>query len=202
MLTLFHAPRSRSTRIIALLHELDAMNKVDIQVVTIPRVDGSGGPDPRNPHPDRKVPFLVHNGVEIWESSAIILYLTELFPDAKMGPVVGEPLRGAYLSWLAWYGDVVEPVMVLQAAGLSHPFLQATFRGMPELVARLEKALSDKPFLLGDRFTAADLLLHSPFAWYRDAVPDVPVIKAWIERCDGRASVGQAAEFDKTAKAA
>jgi glutathione S-transferase len=202
MLKLFHAPRSRSTRIIALLDELGVMDKVDIEVVTIPRVDGSGGPDPKNPHPEHKVPLLVHDGVEIWESPAIILYLTDLFPQAGMGPVVGDRLRGSYLSWLAWYGDVVEPVMVFEAAGLSHPYLQATFRGMPELVARLTAALADKPYLLGDRFTAADLLLYSPFAWFPDATPDVAVIKAWIARCAARPSIAAAAAFDGRALAA
>ena len=196
MLTLFHSPRSRSTRIISLLHELGAFNQVDVQIVTIPRVDGSGGPDPKNPHPEHKVPLLVHDGVEIWESPAIILYLTDLFPDVGLGPMVGDRLRGAYLSWLAWYGDVVEPVMVMQAAGLSHPILQATFRGMPELVARLEKALSNAPYLLGDAFSAADLLLYSPFAWFPEVTPDVPAIKAWIDRCGQRASMKEATTFD------
>ncbi|WP_163473498.1 glutathione S-transferase N-terminal domain-containing protein, partial [Klebsiella michiganensis] len=84
MLTLFHSPNSRSTRIVALLKELDALDRVRIEIVTIPRRDGSGGRDPRNPHPDGKVPLLVEDGVQIWESSAIVQHLADLFPEAGL----------------------------------------------------------------------------------------------------------------------
>jgi glutathione S-transferase len=100
MLTLHHAPQSRSSRILWLLEELGA--DYDIVYTNIPRMDGSGGPDPANPHPDKKVPALVHDGRLVTESVAIALYLTDLFPKAGMGPAVGGPDRGAYLTWLAY----------------------------------------------------------------------------------------------------
>ncbi len=194
MITLFHSPRSRSTRIVALLKELDALDAVRIEVVTIPRMDGSGGRDPRNPHPDGKVPLLDHDGVLVWESSAIIQYLAELFPASGLGIPVGDPQRGPYLSWLAWYAGVVEPVLTLKALGLEHPGLGRTFRTEAEVVARLADAVSDRPFLLGDRFTAADLLLHSPYAWF--GKPGLPEIDAWVDRCMDRPGARFAADFD------
>lgn len=181
MLLLYHSPKSRSTRIIALLHAMRVMDKVDIRVVTIPRQDGSGARDPANPHPEGKVPVLVHDGVEIWESAAIILCLTDLFPDAGLGEPAGDPQRGRYLSWLAWYGSVIEPVLVLSYIGVEHPALQATFRGMDQIAARLSAALADDPWLMGSRYTAADLLLASPFHWFPDATPDDPAIKDWVD---------------------
>ncbi|WP_312365903.1 glutathione S-transferase family protein [Ensifer sp.] len=202
MLTLYHAPRSRSSRIITLLRELDALDKVDIVIVDITRGDGSGAKDPRNPHPDGKVPLLVHDGVVIWESIAIIQYLTDLFPAKKLAPLAGDPKRGRYLSWLAWYAGVVEPVLIAEAAGLSHPYLQATFRGSAEMAQQLETALTKSPYLMGDEFSAADLLLYSPFAWYPEATPDVPAVKAWIARCAARPSVQWAAEFDASQQVA
>lgn len=202
MLTLYHSPQTRSTRIIGLLHELGVFDQVDIRIVGIRRQDGSGGHDPANPHPEGKVPLLVHDGVEIWESGAIILYLTDLFPQTGMGVPPGHKDRGTYLSWLAWYGSVVEPVMVFQAAGLSHPYLQSTFRGMPELTNRLENALQRRPYLLGDRYGAADLLLASPFQWFPDATPDVPVIRDWIARCSNRPVLSEVTAFEQRALAA
>lgn len=196
MLTLYHSPRSRSSRIIRLIDELDIWTEVDIRIVSITHNDGTGEHDPKNPHPEGKVPLLVHDGVEIWESNAIILYLTDLFPKTGMGPVAGDPLRGRYLSWLAWYGNVVEPVLVFGAAELSHPILDVTFRGLPEMTARLASALEDAPFLMGEQFTAADLLLVSPFIWFPDVTPDQPAIKAWIKRCEARPSAKKMAEFD------
>lgn len=196
MLTLYYSPNSRATRIIRLIEELDIWDAIDIKVVGIPRQDGSGAADPANPHPEGKVPLLVHDGVEIWESNAIILYLTDMFPKAQMGPVVGDPLRGPYLSWLAWYGNVLEPVFVTSVAQLSHPMLTATFRGVPEMTARLVSTLERSPYLLGDSFSAADLLIVSPFTWFPGGTPDHSAIHAWLERCEARPSAAKAAAFD------
>lgn len=194
MITLFHSPRSRSTRIVALLKELDALDDVTIEVVSIPRMDGSGRRDPRNPHPDGKVPLIDHDGVLVRESSAIIQYLAELFPKAGLAIPAGHPQRGAYLGWLAWYAGVVEPVLTFEAVGIDHPALARTFRTGAEVKARLAETLRDKPYLLGDRFTAADLLLHSPYAWF--GKPGVPEIDAWVDRCMDRPGARFAAEFD------
>ncbi|MGQ7846651.1 glutathione S-transferase family protein [Granulosicoccus sp. 3-233] len=195
MLTLFHSPMSRSTRIMQLLHELDALDQVEIRQVTIPRQDGSGQVDPDNPHPEGKVPVLVHDGCIIRESNAIILYLTDLFPSA-LAPVVGAAGRGSYLSWLAYYGNVVEPVLVHHFAELSHPVLDSTFRGVPELKRQLENTLNSNDFLLGSEYSAADLLVASPFAWFPDLAPDVPSIQGWLKRCEARPSNAAAAAFD------
>lgn len=200
MLTLYHSPRSRSSRVVALLHELDALDAVTIERVTIPRQDGSGASDPRNPHPEGKVPYLVHDGVEIRESSAIMLYLADLFPDAGLSIPPGHRQRGAYLSWFAWYAGVVEPVMLLEALGLSHPALQATFRDGEAMRQRLRAALAKGPFLFSERFTAADLLLHSPYAWF--GKPGDPVLDAWIDRCMARPGAAHALAFDTAAQAA
>ena len=194
MLTLFHSPNSRSTRVVALLHDLGALDAVRIETVTVARRDGSGEPDARNPHPDRKVPFLFHDGVAVWESSAIMLHLADLFPQAGLAVPIGHPQRGAYLSWFAWYAGVMEPVMMIEAAGVAHPALAATFRGGAEMRARLAAALEGRPYLLGEELTAADLLVHSPFAFF--GKPGVPVIDAWVDRCQARPGVAYAAKFD------
>ncbi|KQP99043.1 putative glutathione S-transferase [Methylorubrum extorquens] len=194
MITLFHAPQSRSTRIVALLKDLDALDAVRIETVTIPRMDGSGARDPRNPHPEGKVPLLDHDGVLVRESSAIIQYLAELFPKTGLSIPAGHPQRGAYLSWLAWYAGVVEPVLTLEAIGLDHPAIARTFRTSADIKARLAAALKDRPFLLGDHFSAADLLLHSPYAWF--GKPGEPTIDAWVDRCMDRPGARFAAEFD------
>src|SRR5262249_58314846 len=116
MLTLHHAPQSRSSRILWLLEEVGATYQ--IALTNIPRPDGSGASDPKNPHPDKKVPALVDDGVLVTESAAIVLYLTDKFPAARVGPVAGDPLRGPYPSWLPDYARVVEPVPPRAAARL------------------------------------------------------------------------------------
>lgn len=201
MLTLFHSPQSRSTRIVQLIHEMDIADQVEIRCVSIPRQDGSGHRDPANPHPEGKVPLLVHDGAMIRESNAIITYLTELFPQAGLAPVPGAPGRGAFLGWMAYYGNVVEPVMVFNAVDLAHPALDATFRNKTDLANRLAEALDTQPYLLGSTFSAADLLLASPFAWFPAATPEHAGIKAWVERCNARPARAVAAEYDAEAMA-
>jgi glutathione S-transferase len=196
MLTLFHAPHSRSSRIVTLTHEMGIADRVTLHPVTIRRIDGTGAPDPANPHPEGKAPALLHDGTLVTESAAIILYLTDLFPEAGLAPLPGTPERGDYLTWLFWYGSVMEPALISAAAGLSHPWLEAAIRGVPEITERLTRALADRPWLLGDRFSAADLLVHSPYAWFRDATPDVPAIRDWVARCQARPAVARTRAAD------
>ncbi len=196
MLTLIHSPQSRSSRIVTLIDEMGIHDWVKIEPVTILRQDGSGGRDVANPHPEGKVPLLIHEGAVIRESGAIIQYLTDMFPDAGLGRAVGHPQRGDYISWLYWYGSVMEPVLVQAAAGVSHPYLQAAIRGVPEVTARLASALRHQPFLLGDTYSAADLLVHSPYAWFRDATPVDPAIRDWVQRCMARPSVARTMASD------
>ena len=196
MLTLYHAPMSRSSRIVTLIDEMGIGDKIEIRTMMIRRRDGSGGVDPANPHPEGKVPCLVHDGTVITESAAIILYLTALFPHSGMAPLPGTAKRGEYLTWLFYYGSVMEPVMYLQMADVTSPMLQGNYRGPAEVAARLFKALERSPFLLGDSYSAADLLVHSPFAWMPDYTPDVPAIRDWVARCQARPSVGRTNAFD------
>lgn len=195
MLTLYHAPLSRSSRIIWLLEELGA--EYDLRVVDIPRRDGSGAPDRSNPHPDKKVPALVDEGVLITESIAIVQYLTDRFPAAELGPVLGDPRRGTYLSWLAYYAGVIEPVVNLEWAGLdNHPDLRRTFRSRVEMDRRVLSALGASPYLLGDTFSGADVLLASLGQFERRMLPAGAVVDAFLERCNSRPALARAMAKD------
>lgn len=203
MLTLVHAPQSRSSGVFQLLDELGALDQVTVQTVSIRRLrSGTGEPDPANPHPEGKVPLLIHDGVMIRERNAILLYLTELFPAAGLGVPQGDPQRGAFLSWLAYYGNVMEPVFLGQFAGIDHPAYRSVFRGTAEVTAALSAALDKGPWLIGERYTAVDLLISGVFAWAPESVPDVPAVRDWIARCQARPSVARTAAFDAAQMAA
>ena len=195
MLTLFHSPQSRSSRMIWLLEELGA--DYEIAYVEIPRADGTGAPDPRNPHPDKKVPALVHDGALITESAAIMLYLTDLFPDAGLGPQVGDPERGPYLTWLAYYAGVIEPVLTFAFLGLGdNEGLVRTFRGQAEMNARVLAALDGKDYLLGSGFSAADILIASIGHWARDMLPQGEIMDAYLARCGARPALARSMSKD------
>ena len=196
MLTLHHAPQSRSSRIVWLLEELGA--PYELRITDIPRPDGSGGPDPGNPHPDGKVPALVDDGVLVTESAAIVLYLTDRFPAAGIGPIVGDPLRGGYLTWLAYYAGVLEPVVTFQFAELAdHPILQRTFRGRAETDARVLAALRAGPYVLGERFSGADVLVASVGHFARNMLPADGLVDAYLERIAARPALARAQAKDR-----
>ena len=189
MLTLYHAPLSRSDAVLALIDELGIADRVEVIEVSVARRDGSGGADPRNPHPEGKVPFLVAGDDHIRERGAIVTYLTDLFPEAGLGRPVGHPERGRYLGWLYYYQGVMEPVLVHDFVGLDHPALHATFRDKNAMLARLTEALDGRPYLLGDTYSAVDLLLSSPFLWLPGAIPEGSPLADWVKRCAERPSV-------------
>ena len=195
MIALHHAPQSRSSRILWLLEELGAPYR--IVLTEIPRMDGSGASDPGNPHPDKKVPALVDDGVLVTESAAIVLYLTDAFPKAGIGPLVGDPLRGPYLSWLFYYAGVIEPVVTLGFAGVADaPMVQRSFRGSAEFGARVLAALRTGPYLLGERFSGADLLLASLAHFARHTLPADPLLDAWLARVNARPALARATARD------
>ena len=119
MLTLVHAPRSRSSRFLWLLEEIG--EPYDIQYVSIRRSDGSGALDPANPHPHGKVPILKDGASMVFEQTAIALYLADKFPDARLGPAIGDLARGAFLTILAYYSGVLEPAFTSKFMKLAVP---------------------------------------------------------------------------------
>jgi len=195
MLTFYHAPRFRSGRVHWLLHELGV--PFEMRRMDVPRQDGSGARDPRNRHPEGKVPSLDHDGQLVTESAAIMLYLTDLFPDRGLGIAPGAAGRGGYLTWLFWYGAVMEPVYISEVLGIAdHPVVRATFRSRAEVAARVIAALEARPWLTGDRFTAADILVCSPYLYFPDATPDHPAVRDWLKRCTTRPAHLKAQEAD------
>jgi glutathione S-transferase len=196
MLTLHHAPRSRSSRIVWLLEELGA--PYELKITNIPRQDGTGAADAANPHPDKKVPALVHEGTAITESVAIIQYLTDLFPQAGLAPKIGEPQRGAYLTWLAYYAGVIEPLVVMNLAELSeHPGLKRTFTSLDAVNHRLLEAISAGPYLLGERFSAVDILITSLGQFARQMLSKDPAIDEYLKRCASRPALARAMARDE-----
>ena len=194
MLTLFHAPQSRSGRIVWLLEEIGA--DYDIVYVDIFRaMTLTGARDPANLHPDGKVPALLHDEALVSESAAVALYLTDLHPEANLGASVGSPDRAAYLTWLAWTAGEKEPAFWSRISGAAESDPNAKAR-YDAVIARLLTALATGPYLMGDRFTAVDVMIASALAWGREYVPESALIDAYLERALDRPANARAAAKD------
>jgi glutathione S-transferase len=194
MITLFHAPQSRSSRMIWLLEELGV--PYEIRPVSIFRpMTGEGSGDAANPHPDKRVPAILHDNVLVAESVAIVLYLLEAFPETRLAPIQRDPRRGDYLTWMAWYAAEMEPALF---AGLSDELAGSSQkqRGYDLVVRRLRTALAQRPYVMGDQFSGADLLISSALAFGRNAFPAEDAFDAYVERCRARPAAVRAQVLD------
>jgi glutathione S-transferase len=197
MITLFHRPKTRATRFLFLLEELEAPYRV--QTVTTRTRDGSGVPDPANPHPHGKVPAISDDGVVVYESAAIALYLTDRFPKNRIGPQIADPERGPYLTWLAYYAGVLEPAVLSKFMNLEVPRVMAGWVSLDEVMQMILGHLEHHgPYLLGERFSAADVLYGTTFALFAGSplLPKSPLLDDYVRRLTARPAFARAQARD------
>jgi len=196
MITLFHSPKTRSSRFIFLLEELEA--PYEIRTVNVQRREGVGSRDPANPHPHGKVPAISDDGMLVFESSAIALYLTDKFPKKGIGPTVGDAKRGAYLSWLAYYCGVLEPAWTMRFLNVQTPRGSTGWPPADEAMDFTFKTLEAGPYILGDRFSAVDVLIGTTFAMFMGGptLPKTPPLEAYVKRVVERPAYARAAAKD------
>ncbi len=181
MLTLIHAPMSRSEMMRVILEELGA--QYEVKEVSVVRRDGSGGEDPNNPHPHKQVPALVHNDAVIWEQSAIAIYLSELYPDSPLVRAPGHPERGPFLSWISWYAATFEHALIAKFDGVldDNPGKKRMYDRVSTLV---QTQLTSHDYLMGDSPTLPDFFLAGALNFVRDLLPESDVLDAYSKRMD------------------
>jgi glutathione S-transferase len=169
MITLYHAPRSRSSRIIWLLEELGADYKIEL--VPIRRGDGTGEPAPdsyKRVHPLKKVPAIKVFDEIVYESPAICLYLTDSHQKHAIGPLPGHNDRAEYVRWLFFYSANVEPAATARFQGWDKdPAKPTGFGPLEEIDGIISAQLEKTPYMLGDTFSAADIMYGSTIAFFK-----------------------------------
>jgi len=199
MITLVHAPRSRSSAFLWLLEEIG--EPYQIQYVTIRRGDGSGSLDAANPHPHGKVPALLDDGRVIFEQSAVALYLADKYPQAGIGPRMEDPARGSFLTLLAYYSGVVEPAFTSKFLGVAVPRGSAGWVDSNEVMDFINGRLGEHPYIVGEKFTAADVMYSSAFALFMDSPllegKRTQQLRDYVARCVSRPARARAAGKDQ-----
>ena len=153
-------------------------------------------------NPMGKVPALEHRGVVVTEAAAICAYLADAFPEVGLAPALDDPLRGPYYRWLFFAAGPVEAAVSAKALGLLPPAEKAGMVGygsFEQTLDTLEKAAaSASPWLLGERFSAADVYVGSQidFGLAFKSIPERPAFTAWVERLRGREAYRRAQELD------
>lgn len=187
-LVFFHAPQTRSYGVAVLLEELHAPH--ERRVLNF-KAGEHRQADYLAINPMGKVPAVLHQGALVTEQAAVYLYLADLFPQAGLTPAIGDPLRGPLLRWLAFYGSSFEPAVVdrhlKREPGSVAMSPYGTFEGM---FGTLQAQLGRGPYILGERFTAADVLWGSALRWMLrfGLVPQTAEVPAYVERVTSRPS--------------
>ena len=153
-------------------------------------------------NPMGKVPTITHRGVVVTEGAAICTYLADAYPEAGLAPAFDDPARGTYLRWMFFAAGPVEAAVTANSLGLLPPADKAGMVGYgsyDQTVDALETAVSGPgPWILGDRFSAADVYVGSQIAWglMFKSLPDRDAFKAYAARIMSRPAAVRAREID------
>lgn len=195
-LVFFHNPRSRSAMTRALLAELD----VPFELRTIDfRTHQQLADAYRAINPMGKVPAIRHAGQVITETVAIFIYLADRFGKARLAPALDEPDRGPYLRWLVFYAACFEPAVGDRALHREPaPRAQSPYADFDTTMAAISGALEPGPWLLGDRFSAADVLWGNALRFVTGfkVVDKTPLIAGYVDRVMSRPAEALAMEAD------
>ncbi len=116
-------------------------------------------------NPAGKVPAVVVDGSVITERPAICLYLADRFAMGKLAPNIDDVRRAAYLKWMVWSTSVMEPVAILRQRNADQPAHHVGWGDFETMESVLADQLKDRVWLLGDEFTAADVMVGGNVCW-------------------------------------
>jgi len=153
-------------------------------------------------NPMGKVPAVTHRGATVTECAAVCAYLADAFPESGLAPALDDPSRGTYLRWLFFTAGPVEAAVTAKSLDLVAPAEKAAMVGygsFEQMVDALEGAVSGPgPWILGDRFSAADVYVGSQIGWGLQfkSLPDRDAFKAYAARLFQRPAAIRAREID------
>ena len=192
--TLYHCPQTRSGTAFWMNEELGA--PCDIEIVDIKK-GAHKDPAFMAINPMGKLPAMTHNGVAITENAAICATLSDLYADKGLAPPPGDPKRGAYFRWMFFAPSCIEPAMLDKFSGTVRENAMAAGHGLVDDVLRtIDRALEAGPYLLGEDFTAADVVFGGTlnFALMFGAFEKKPAYVEYTERLMARPAVARANE--------
>ena len=197
-LVLHHANPSRSSTIRWMLEEIGA--PYEVHRLNLREGDGQK-PDFLALNPMGKVPVLEHGGAVISEVSAIATYLADAFPQAKLAPPIGDPRRGPYLKWMFFAPSCLELCILERAFPRKElpPRSSAGFGTVDLTLDVTDAAIAEgKPWLLGDQFTAADIVIGATVRWGTmfKLMPDRPHFADYVKRIEARPAFQRALALD------
>lgn len=199
MIKLYWCPRTRASRALWLLEEAG----LDYERVLI---DVRNKEDRQNKEflassPMCKVPAIADGDVKLADSAAICHYIADRYPDAGLAPAIDDPKRADYYFWMVFAPGYIEPALAEKFGGWETNRGSHSWGDFDSMIARLELGLETGPWILGDTFSAADVMVGSSVYFMRlfGAMPDSAVLNAYADRCVARPACAKALAADAEA---
>jgi glutathione S-transferase len=195
-LIFFHSPNTRSAGARILLEELGV--PYELRVLNM-KAGEQRQADYLKVNPMGKVPAVLHGDTLVTEQVALYIYLPDSFPETGLAPTLTDPLRGSFLRWVAYYGSCFEPAVVDHALKREPaPPSMCPYGDFDTMLNTLVGQLGNGPYILGDRFSAADLLWGLSLNWMTRfrLIPEMPVIMDYVGRIKARPSYAKVTEAD------
>jgi glutathione S-transferase len=186
MMQLYWSPRSRSFAALWLLEETGQPYE---RVLTDISTGAQRNIEYLAINPMGKVPALKDGEVALAESAAILAYVAERYPEARLTPPIGDPMRARFLYWLFFAPGCIEPAMVQIATKLEMSSVAAGWGDAKRVFDVLDTALAKGPWILGENFSAADVAIGAALNFsvrLFKMVPSRASFDAYLARCVAR----------------
>ena len=187
---LFWAPQTRST----MLEESGV--DYEMELVDIRAADRQDSREFLAASPMGKVPAIVDGNTAMSESAAICIYLADRYGKGNLAPAVDDALRGKFLYWTLYTPAVIEPAMSERFNQTEPNRGRSGWGDFDLMIQTFDEGLADREWILGDRFSAADVMLGSSAVFLRmfDMLPDTKNIGHYADRCLARPAYQKASE--------
>lgn len=190
-IVVFHHPFSRAATTLWQLEEVGA--PYELRYVDIMKGEQKS-PEILALNRMGKLPTITDGEVVVTESAAIGLYLADRYASGRLAPALDDPARGAYLRWSLFPSAVIEPGAMAKMNGWTFKPGQAGWGEFDAMVAAIDGAIGKGPFVLGDRFTMADVILGSTLRFFHrfKMLEPTAVTGPYVERLEARPALRRA----------
>lgn len=191
---LFWAPQTRSARAFWMLEEAEVA--YDTELVDIRAENRNDSAEFLNASPMGKVPAIIDGDNALSESAAICLYIADRYCAGRLAPSLDHADRGKYLYWIMYTPAVIEPAMSEKFNNVEPNAERSGWGDFDSMIKTFDAALADRDWILGDTFSAADVMLGSSAIFLRmfDMLPDTANLGAYADRCAARPGHARAME--------
>jgi glutathione S-transferase len=196
-LVLYTNPQSRGRVVRWMLEEIGEPYKVEV----VDYASTMKGPAYLAINPMGKVPALRHGDAVVTETAAICAYLADAFPQAQLAPPPTDRLRASYYRWLFFAAGPFEAAASNKVLGFVVPPERERMMGygnFGKVVDTLEAAVSSADYLVGNRFSAADLYVGAQigFGMMFGTLERRPAFERYWQRMSARPAYARAMQLD------